>query len=162
VEAEVAAVHLPEPDGTQIGGIDAVGEVLGGLDRIVGQTEGACEHIGRPAWQHSERSVGAGDAGGHFVEGAVAPESDHDVEPATGGVVREPGGVSPTVGLDDVDVVAPAEAAMHDHGVARRHRRCEGIDHQQDPQGADGTNARRRLGHRVWALVDAPVTWGSL
>jgi hypothetical protein len=136
--------------------------VVGGLDRIVGQTERAGEDVGRAAGKHPERGVGAGDPGGHFVEGAIAPEADHDVEASTGGVVREPGGVSPAVGLDDLDVVAPAEAAMHDHGVARRHRRCEGIDHQQDPQGADGTNARRRLGHRVWALVDAPVTWGSL
>ena len=75
-----------------------------------------------------------------FVEGAVASEADDDVDPASDRVVGEPGGVASTVGLDDLDVVTTAEAAMDDHGVACRHRRGEGVDHQQDPQAADGTN----------------------
>ena len=73
---------------------------------------------------------------GDLVERAVAAESDDDVEPASRGVVGESGGVTAAVRLDDLDVVVAAQAPMHDHGVARRHRRGERVDDEQDLQGA--------------------------
>ena len=48
-----------------------------------------------PPGQRAERGVGAGDAGGHLVERAVAAEADDDVDAAPGGVVGEAGGVAP-------------------------------------------------------------------
>ena len=62
VEAEVATVDLAEPDRTEVVGVDAVGEILDGLDRVVRHAERAGEHVGRPAGQDAEGGVGAGDA----------------------------------------------------------------------------------------------------
>ena len=72
--------------------------------------ERAGEHVGRAAGQHAERGVGAGDAGGHLVQRAVAAEADDHVDAAAGGVLGEPGGVAAAVGLDDLDVVAAGAA----------------------------------------------------
>ena len=120
---------------------DPVGQQLHRRDRVVGHAERAGEHVGRAAGQHAERRVGAGEAGGHLVERAVAAEADHDVDAAAGGVLGEAGGVAAAVGLDDLDLVARGQRAVHDHGVARRHRRGERVDDQQDAQDRDGTGA---------------------
>ena len=48
-----------------------------------------------------------------------------------------PAGVAASVGLHDLHLVALAEGAMHDDGVACRHRRREGIHHEHDPQEAE-------------------------
>ena len=76
VEAEEATVDPAQADRAEVAGVDAVGEVLGGGDGIVGQPDRAGEDVGRPARQHAERGVAAGDAGRHLVERAVAPEAD--------------------------------------------------------------------------------------
>ena len=135
VEAEVPAVHLAEPDRTEVVGVDAVGEILDSLDRVVRHAERASEHVGRPAGEDSEGGVGTGDARRDFVERAVAAESDDDVEPPPSGIVGESGGVTATVRLDHLDVVITAQASMHDHGVARRDRGGERIDDEQNLQG---------------------------
>ncbi len=72
--------------------------------------------------------------GGDLVEGAVAAESDHDVDAPARRVVGESGGVAPSVRLDDLDVVVAAQPSVHHDGVARRHRRRERVDHEQDPE----------------------------
>ena len=89
-------------------------EVDGG-DRIVGQPDRAGEHVRRAAGEHAERGVGAGDAGRHLVERAVAAEPDDDVDVAPGGVEGEAGGVAATVRLDELDVGDPGRG-----GAARR------------------------------------------
>ena len=135
VEAEVAAVDLAEADRPEVGGVDAVGEQLDRDDRVVRHADRAGEHVGRPAGQHAERRLGAGDPGGDLVERAVATVADHHVEAATGRVVGEARGVAAAVRLDDFDVVAAAQPAMDHHGVARRDRRGERVDDEQDSQG---------------------------
>jgi hypothetical protein len=87
--------------------------------RVVRHAEGAGEHVGRAAGEHAERGVGAGDAGGHLVERAVAAEADHHVEPAAGGVLGEAGGVTATVRLDDLDVSLPRDSARWTTTVLR-------------------------------------------
>ncbi len=94
VEAEEAAVDPTETDRSQIGCVEPVGEQIRRGDRIVGHAEGSGEHVRRTAGQDAERRVGAGDTGRHFVEGAVAAVSDHDVDTAPGGIVGEAGGVT--------------------------------------------------------------------
>ena len=89
-----------------------------------------------PPGQHAEGGVGAGDPGRHLVERAVAAEADDDVDVAPGGVGGEAGGVAAAVRLDELDLVVAGEAALHDDGVARRHRRRERVDDEQDPQAA--------------------------
>ena len=74
--------------------------------RIVRHTERAGEHVGAAAGQHAERRLGAGHTGRHLVERAVAAVADHDVDPSPGRVLGESGGVTTTIGLDDLDVVA--------------------------------------------------------
>ncbi len=113
---------------------DAVGQQLHGRHRIVGHAERAGEHVGAAAGEHAERGVGAGDAGGDLVQRAVAAEPDDDVDASTGGVLGESGGVAAAVGLDDLDVVAAGERSVDDDRVARRHRRRERVDDQQDAQ----------------------------
>ena len=83
-----------------------------------------------------------GDPGGHLVERAVAAEADDHVDAAARGVVGEAGGVAAPVGLDELDLVAAAQPAMDDDRVARRHRRGERVDHEQDSQGVGRYPAR--------------------
>ena len=63
------------------------------------------------AGQHAERGVGAGHAGGHLVERAVAAVADDDVDAPAGRVLGEAGGVAAAVGLDDLDLVAAGSSA---------------------------------------------------
>ena len=60
----------------------------------------------QPPGSTPERGVGAGDAGGHLVERAVAAVADDHVDAAAGGVLGEAGGVAAAVGLDDLHLVA--------------------------------------------------------
>ncbi len=162
VEAEVAAVHLTETDRTKIGGVDARGEVFDGIDRVVRQADRASEHVGRPAGQHTERRVGAGDAGGDFVERAVTAETDHDVDAPAGGVVSETGGVTAPVGLDDLDVVTPAEATVDDHRVRAVTDDAKELTTSRIRKPPTVPRRGDDFVTRVWAQVDAPVTWNSL
>ena len=66
------------------------------------------------------------------------PKPDDHVDVAAGGVEGEAGGVPTAVRLDQLDVVIAGEAALHDDRVARRDRRREGVDDEQDPQAAPG------------------------
>ena len=160
VEAEEPPVDLAQADRAEVAGVDAVGQQLDGGDGVVGQPDRAGEHVRRAAGQGAERGVGAGDAGGHLVERAVAAEADDDVGAAAGGVVGEAGGVAAAVRLDELDVVVAAQPAVHDDRVAGRHRRREGVHHQHDAQGADGTSGPRR--RPEGAAVDVREGWGNL
>ena len=66
-------------------------------------------------------SVGAGHASGDLVERSVAAEPDHDVDTPARRVLGEPNCVTTAVRLDDLDLVALAQGAVHDHGVTRSH-----------------------------------------
>ncbi len=117
VEAEEPPVHLTQADRPQVAGVDAAGEEIDGGDGIIGQPDGAGEHVGRTAGQHSEGRVGPGDTGRHLVERSVAAETDDDVDVASGGVEGETGGVAAAVRLDEL-----RRRVLGRAGVARR--RC--------------------------------------
>jgi hypothetical protein len=143
VEAEEPSVHAPESDRSEIGGVDPAGEQVGGAHRIVRHAEGAGEHVGGTARQDPERGVGAGDPGGDLVQRAVTAVADDHVDAPARRIVSEPCGVTPSVGLDDLDVVTAREPAVHHHRVARRHRRREGVDDEQDAhERIDRTSGR--------------------
>ena len=124
----------------------------------LGSAQRAGEHVGRAAGQHAERGVGAGDAGRHLVERAVAAVADDDVDAAPGGVVGEPGGVPAPVGLDQLDVVPLRQSPVHDDGVACRHRRGERVDDEQDPQGVVTVSAARNIRPNA---IDPPLAPAS-
>jgi hypothetical protein len=141
VEAEVPAVDLTESDRTDVAGVDAGGQQFGGLDRVVRHAQRAGEDVGGPPGEDAECGGGPGDAGGDLVERAVAAVPDHHVDAAPCGVLGEKGGVAAAVGLEDLDVVAAAQPAVHDDGVACGHRRGEGIDDEEDlHDGFDRSN----------------------
>ena len=140
MEAEEPAVDLAQADRAEVTGVDAADQQLDGGDGVVGQPDRAGEHVRRAAGQGAERGVGAGDARRHLVQRAVAAEADDDVDAAPGGVVGEAGGVAAAVRLDELDVVVAAQPAVHDDGVARRHRRRERVHHEDDPQADDRTS----------------------
>ena len=62
------------------------------------------------------------------------PNPIDDVDASAGGVVGEPGGVAAAVRLDDLDLVVRGSAGDGHDRVARRHRRRERVDDQQDLQ----------------------------
>ena len=132
VEAEVPPVHLAETNRSEISGVDPACEELDSLEWIVRQTERACEHVGGAARKHAERSVGARNASGNLVERAVAAVADHHVNATSGGVVGKTCRVAASVGLDDLDIVALAQSAVDDDGVACGHRRRERIHDQEN------------------------------
>ena len=129
----------PSPIGREVGtaSMPPASEFDGG-DRIVGQPDRAGEDVRRSAGEHPERGVGAGDPGRHLVERAVAAEPDDDVDVAPGCVEGEPCGVPTAVRLDEFDLVIPRETSLHDDRVARRDRRREGVDDEQDAQAPPG------------------------
>jgi len=92
--------------------------------------------------------------GGDLVEGTVAAEADDHVDAAPCGVLGEAGGVAATVGLDHLDIVAAAELALDDDGVARRDGAGEGVHHEKDPQ-ADDASATGHVAEE--AAGDCPV-----
>ena len=148
VEAEEPPVDASEADRADVARSDPVRQQVDRRDRIVRQAERAGEHVRRPAREHAERGVGAGDPGRDLVERAVAAEADDDVEPAPCGVGRVPRRVPAPVGLDDLDVVVACETPVDDDRVARRDRRRERVDHEQDPHAVKD---KGRLG---WKLTD--------
>ena len=100
-------------------GGEAVEEGAGRLDRVVGQPDRAGEDVGRAAGQGGERGVGAGQAVGRLVEGAVAAEHDDDVDAVAGRALGQAGGVVAAVGLGDGDVVVGRQRLLDDDPAAR-------------------------------------------
>ena len=94
VEEEPAAVDHAQghaPDGA--GGQRACRAGPPPCPAFVGHADGAGEDVGRPAGQGGHGGVGADQAVGRLVEGAVAPEDHHDVGPGGGGLGGQGGGV---------------------------------------------------------------------
>ena len=108
----------------------------GGLDRVVGQPDvRANTFVEPPGRTPSAVSVPASPLATSFSVPSP-PSTDHHVDAAAGGVLGEAGGVAAAVGLDELDLVVRGQRLLHDDRVARRHRRGERVDDQQDPQGA--------------------------
>ena len=127
---------LPSPIGRVLSGSSsATQQHLDRADRVVGSPIVRAKTFVEPPGQHAERGVRSGDAGGDLVQRAVAAEPDDDIDAASRGVLREPGGVAPPVRLDERHFVPSGQLLMDDHGVPRRDRRRERVDDEQQSQG---------------------------
>ncbi len=84
-----------------------VDELVGRLDRVRADAEGAGEDVGRPARNHADRGrAGAGPADlhdpvDHFVHRSVAAVDDQHVDAVAGGVAADLDGVATVVGVHD-------------------------------------------------------------
>ena len=153
VEQEVAAVDRAQPDPADRPPRQRVEQHAGGLDRVVGQSDRAGEHVGRPARQGREGAAGPGQPVGRLVERAVSAEHHDHVDARRGRALGEPGGVAPPAGLGQGHVVVGRQRLADDHTAAGRHRRGVGV-HQEDdlhsgPQRSGvRTGGRDAVGHR--------------
>jgi electron transfer flavoprotein beta subunit len=136
VEAEVTTVRLAEAHALDLVALDGPIKLGEGDHRVVGYAERAHEDVGRPAREHGECGVAPRETGGHLVQGAVAAEGDHGIEPAGSRVLGETGGVTPLVGLDHLHVVVACQVLVDQDGVLGGHRGGERIDDEKNSQGA--------------------------
>ncbi len=121
VEREVTTIGSAEPDRGDVVSIKRVNNVLHGFHRIIGHTESAGKHVGRPAGQNSQCGIGAGHTRGHLVEGAIAAVGHHHIDATTSRVFGETSGVTPSVGLHHLHIMVLGQALVHRDGVFRRH-----------------------------------------
>ena len=158
MEAKVSAVDVAQPDRFDSSSGDSFGQLLYGNHRIVGHAQRAGEDVGATTGQNAKRSVGTCDTRGYFVERAIAAVSNHDIDPTTGCILGESGGMTAAVGLDDLDVIAHGQGAVHDDRVTCGHRRGERIDHEQDAQGPNASGLGPS-GHWSHTTVHPPAGW---
>ena len=103
-----------------------------GQQRVIGHTERSGEHVGRTTRQHAEGGIAPRQTCRHFVDRAVATESDNGIHTAEHGVGGKAGGVATFAGFDHLHVVMAGKVLVHLHGVAWGHRGGKRIDDQQD------------------------------
>ena len=114
---------------------------------LAGDAEHLAEHVGRAARQAAERGVGAEQAVGGFVDGAVAAEGDDDVIALVRGLAAQLGRVAARLGVDGVDLEAALQRV--DDEVAQAVGDGRGVrvdDHQHAPLARRGrrSGAARR------------------
>jgi hypothetical protein len=150
-EGEVALAGYPEVHAL---GLEAVGhaeEVLGGVDHVVGDAECPAEDVGGAAGQGREGGVGAGQAVGGLVDGAVAAEGDDHVVALFGRLPRELGCVGLGLGVDRVDLVAPLEG-VDDQVLEPVGDRARVRVHDHEHAALVGALRQNALGERLGAL----------
>jgi len=79
MEQEIATFHRTEPDAFHRTAAESVNDYFGGLERVVGETEDASEHICGATRQRSQRGGAARQPVRRLVESAVASQNRHDV-----------------------------------------------------------------------------------
>ncbi len=108
-------------------------QVLGRVDDVVGDAEGATDDVGRAAGQHRDWNVRAGEAVGNLVQGAVAAEGDDDVVSVIAYLAADLSGVVLRLGGDGLDLVTALQRiddqVLEPVGDGRR----VGVDDQQHP-----------------------------
>ena len=83
--------------------------MLGGVDDVIGDAEGAADDVGGAAGEHRDGDIGAGEPVGDLVQRAVAAEGDNDVIAAVAGLAADLDRVLGGLGVDRLDVVAGLE-----------------------------------------------------
>ena len=132
-EDEAAAVGDPEVDRAGPEVVGQAEQVLGRVDDVVGDPEGARDHVGRAAGEDGYRDVGAGEAVRHLVEGAVPSEGDDDVIAAVDGLATDLRRMVLRLGRDRLDVVAALKRVDDEALEPIGDRRRVGIDDDQHP-----------------------------
>ncbi len=125
VEREVPAVDDADVDFAHAPVVGHREQVLGRVDELAGDSEHLREDVRRAAGQRAERGVGAEQAVGGFVDGAVAAEGDDDVIALVRGLAAQLGRVSARLGVYGVDFEAALQRVRRRDGAAgqRRSRR---------------------------------------
>ena len=135
VKGEVATVCLPKTDAFNFVAINA-GHQLGERNhRVVSNAECANKNVCRTAGQHGKGGVAAGEAGGNFVQGAVATKTHHGVKPSGSRVLGKPSGVAAFVRFHHLHVVVLGKVLMDEHGVAGCDGRRERVDNEENSHG---------------------------
>ncbi len=117
VEAEIAPVGDPEPDGPGPARGQRAENLPGRVHRVRGQAQGLAEDVGVPAGQGGEQGSGgrravargAGRAGpehpvDNLVHRAVPAQGEHEPEILASGSLRDVRGVSPVACLHNIEV----------------------------------------------------------
>lgn len=131
MEEEVAAVYRAQPDALDAPGVEGVEEVAGGLDGVVGQADGAGEHIGGPPGKRRQGTGGAGESVGGLIEGAIATEYDHHIGARRRRPLGEAGGMAAPTGLGEGDGVIGGEGLLDDDPAPGGDRGRRRVDQQE-------------------------------
>ena len=125
VEGEVATVRLAKTDAFNFVAINAGHQLRERNHRVVSNAECANKNVCRTAGQHGKCGVAAGEAGGNFVQGAVAAKTHYGIQPTGCRVLGKPSGVAAFVCFHHLHVVVLGKVLVDEHGVAWCDRRRE-------------------------------------
>ena len=106
-------------------------QVLGRVDDVVGDAEGAADDVGRAARQHRDRHVGAGKPVDDLVQGPVAAEGDDDVVAVVAHLASDLGGMVLRLGGDRLDLVTPLQRVDDEVAQPVGNRGRVGVDDDQ-------------------------------
>src|SRR3954468_18249030 len=84
-------------------------QVLGRVDDVVRDPQGAADDVGRTPGQHRDGNVGSGESVGDLVEGAVTAEGDDDVVAVVLDLAADLGRVVLRLGRHRLDLEAPLQ-----------------------------------------------------
>ena len=108
-ESELAAVDIAQVDPARAPVIGDPQQMLSRIDDVRGDPEHPAIDVGAAAGKAAQRGVGAGQAVGGLVDGAVAAERDDHVVALARGVASQLGRVIPRLRVDRVDLVGAAQ-----------------------------------------------------
>ena len=134
----MAVTDPAEADALEGLAFQCVEQFRGRLDRVVGKAEAARVDVGGSAREGRECGLGADESVRRLVEGAVARKNRHHLNPFGGCASSQAGGVAPTGGLRDLEVVVGAERLLDHHAGASRDRRSRRIDDEKHPHEGAG------------------------
>ena len=132
-EDEMAPVDGAEVDPARRPFVGQRQQVLGRVDDVVGDAEGAADDVGRAARQHRDRHVGPGEPVDHLVQRPVAAEGDDDVVAVVAHLAADLGGVVLRLGRHRLDLVAPLQRVDDEVAQPVGDRRRVGVDDDQHP-----------------------------
>ena len=133
VEEEVAPLDRAETDAADVAGIERFEEHIDGVDAVVREAEDSGEDVGGAPGEGGECGVRAGEAVGCFVERAVTAEHDDEVVALPGGGLGETGGVAPSAGFGEGDVVVGGQRLVDHDPSSGGDRRGHGVHDEQNP-----------------------------
>lgn len=133
VEKEVAPLDRSETDAIDVAGIESFEEHRDGVDAVVREAEDPGEDIGGAPREGGESGVRASEAVGCFVECAVTAEHDNEVVALPGGGLGKTGGVAPSAGLGEGDIVVGGQRLVDHDPSSGGDRRGHGVHDEQNP-----------------------------
>ena len=133
VEKEVTALDRSEADAIDVAGIESLEEHGDGVDAVVREAKDSGEDVGGAPGEGGECSFRPGKAVGCFVECAVTAEHDNEVVALTGGGLGETGGVAPSAGFGEGDVMVGGQRLVDHDPSSGGDRRGHGVHDEQNP-----------------------------